>query len=66
MDRRSKSLKALLVSLMILLYPYAGCANDLYKPLPGVLHIHSRFSSGDHSLGKLVRMASQRQLKYLV
>jgi hypothetical protein len=66
MGNRSLFAIFLLISLVIFSSPYPGEAARPYTPYPGVIHLHSRFSSGDHSIEELAQMARERGLKYLV
>ena len=49
----------------IYLYPTTGIAREYYQ-LPGVMHVHTTFSSGRYSIDELVAKAEEKKLGVLI
>ena len=56
----------ILVAMLLGLQVAGPALADEYRQLPGVIHLHSTFSSGKYTLEQLVEKARQKQLEVLI
>ena len=60
------SIRTLFSILVVVLFPATIVLSQEFIQLPGVMHVHSTFSSGSHSIEQLVSKARDKNLEVLV
>lgn len=62
----TRKIKIFLIFLSFLLMSYLCFPQDERSLIPGIIHIHSTFSSGSYSIAHLVRLAREKGIKILI